>query len=86
MLLTLLIDHGLRVGEVVALQLEDIEGLEGAESIDDDRKVLQEQVGPDEATGLVERKQYILNARPTDELGGPGKSAGQAHLRRTCPA
>ncbi len=83
LLLTLLIDHGLRVGEVVALQLEDIEGLDGTEGIGDDQKVLQEQEGLDETTGPIERTQYALNALPTDEPGGAGRVAGQARLRRT---
>ncbi len=84
LLLTLLIDHGLRVGEVVALQLEDIEGLEGTtEGIDDGRKVLQGQEGLDETIGPIERTQYALNALPTDEPSGAGRVAGQAPLRRS---
>lgn len=66
LLLTLLIDHGLRVGEVVALQLEDIEGLERTGNIEGEaREVLNRQ------NGLIERTQYTPNILHAGDPGAP---------------
>lgn len=75
LLLTLLIDHGLRVGEVVALRVEDIEGFEGTVGLND---VVGDALGDPGAAGATELNE---TTRLSETGRITGRTRGRHHPR-----